>query len=108
MFLQVGSTVRDNEGREYVLDNIIGEGGFGYVFKAHRTTDRAVFAVKTTFPSFINLSSASTFQNEIRSAVKIRGENVVRYEFVHDGAKFPDFPAYIIMEYANGGTLRFF
>lgn len=108
MFLQVGSTVRDNEGREYVLDNIIGEGGFGYVFKAHRTTDRAVFAVKTTFPSFINLSSASTFQNEIRSAVKIRGENVVRYEFVHDGAKFPDFPPYIIMEYANGGTLRSF
>lgn len=108
MFLQIGSIVKDDESNEYILDNIIGQGGFGYIFKTHRVSDNAVFAVKTTFPSFDNSSSAESFRNEIRSATKVRGENVIHYEFVHDGEQFPDLPPYIIMDYADGGTIRTF
>lgn len=106
MLLNIGSTIQDDKNNKYILDDIIGQGGFGYVYKAHRIDDNSIFAVKTTFPSFGDSSSADAFKNEIRSAAKIRGENVIRYEYVHDGEIFPGFPPYIIMEYADGGTLR--
>lgn len=105
MFLFVGMNVNDDKGNTYVLDEIIGQGGFGYVFRAHRETDGIVFAVKTTFPAFASPDTELSFKNEIRLALKISGSNVIRYEYVHDGDAFPELPPYIIMEYANGGTL---
>lgn len=105
MFLSVGSRVYDDKGNTYVLDKIIGQGGFGYVFKSHRENDSAVFAVKTTIPAFDNSDSYISFKNEIRSASKIIGENIIHYEYVHDGDLFPELPPYIIMEFADGGTL---
>lgn len=105
MILTVGLSVKDDKDNLYILDEIIGQGGFGYVFKAHREKDNSVFAVKTTLPSFGDSSSVLSFKNEIRSATKVSGENVIRYEYVHDGDAFPEFPPYIIMEYADGGTL---
>lgn len=106
MILNVGSSVKDNKNNLYFLDKIIGQGGFGYVFKAHRESDGAIFAVKTTLPSFGDSSSMSAFKNEIQSASKLREENVIQYEYVHNGDAFPEYPPYIIMEYADGGTLR--
>lgn len=106
MILSVNSAIKDDNNNLYVLDEIIGQGGFGYVFKAHRKKDDAIFAVKTTFPSFGDNSSILSFKNEICTAAKIFGDNIIKYEYVHDGDKFPEFPPYIIMEYANGGTLR--
>ena len=105
MILTVGLSVKDDMDNLYVLDEIIGQGGFGYVFKAHREKDNSVFAIKTTLPSFGDSSSLLSFKNEICSASKVSGENVIRYEYVHNGDAFPEFPPYIIMEYADGGTL---
>lgn len=51
MFLSIGSCVMDEQKNKYILDDIIGQGGFGFVFKAHRDIDGEVFAVKTTLPS---------------------------------------------------------
>ena len=106
MFLTVGIAVKDNNGNSYLLDEIIGRGGFGYVFRAHREKDNKVFAVKTSFPSFDDSSLAQAFKNEIRAALKVVGDNVIHYEYVHDGDSFPEYPPYIIMEYADGGTLK--
>jgi len=106
VFLNVGSTVKDNTGNTYYLDQIIGQGGFGYVFKAHREKDNCTFAVKTTLPSFGDASLAFAFKNEIESASKICCDNAIRYEYVHNGDVFPDYPPYIIMEYADKGTLK--
>ncbi len=105
MFLNVGSVIKDDNENIYFLDSIIGQGGFGCVFKAHRKKDGAIFAVKTTLPSFDNIESSLSFQNEICLATKVIHENVIKYEFVHDGSLFPEYPPYIIMEYADGGTL---
>lgn len=105
MLLTVGSSVMDADGNVYVLDEIIGQGGFGYVFKAHREIDNYVFAIKTMLPSFGKTSAAEAFKNEIQSAVGVRGENIIHYEFVHNGDAFCQLPPYIIMEYADGGTL---
>lgn len=106
MMLNIGSSVTDDKDNLYILDKIIGQGGFGYVFRAHREKDNSVFAVKTTIPSFGDTSSAVAFKNEILSASKVSGRNVIRYEYVHDGNTFSDLPPYIIMEYADSGTLK--
>ena len=105
MILNIGSTVKDNNENIYILDAIIGQGGFGCVFKAHREKDGDIFAVKTTLPTFGDHESSLSFQNEICLAVEVNDENVIKYEFVHDGSLFPEYPPYIIMEYADGGTL---
>ncbi len=104
-FLNVGSSVTDDSGNNYILKEIIGQGGFGYVFKAYRELDSSVWAVKTTLPSFGDDSSAFAFKNEINSATQISGDNIIQYKYVHNGDEFPELPPYIIMEYADGGTL---
>lgn len=106
MILNIGSTLMDGDKRKYILDDIIGQGGFGYVYKAHREDDGNIFAIKTTLPSFFDKSSENAFKNEIQAALEIRGDNVIRYEFAHTGEKYPELPPYIIMEYANNGTLQ--
>lgn len=108
MFLNVGSYVKDDEGRKYILEDIIGQGGFGYVFKSHRECDGAIFAIKTTLPSFNDTASEESFKNEIQSAIEIKGKNIINYIFAHSGDLYPEYPPYIIMEYAEGGTLRKF
>lgn len=105
MILVVGQSVRDSHNNVYVLDEIIGQGGFGYVFKSHRVSDNTIFAIKTTLPSFGDNSSLESFKNEIATASHVSGDNVIRYEYVHNGEEFPEYPPYIIMEYADGGTL---
>lgn len=53
MILNIGSKLMDGDKRKYILDDIIGQGGFGYVYKAHREDDGNIFAIKTTLPSFL-------------------------------------------------------
>ena len=106
MFISIGSIIKDGNGYEYLLDEMIGQGGFGYVFKGHRLYDGAVFAIKTMLPAFSHSEDILAFQNEISAAQKIRGDNVISYEYVHTGDNCPELPPYIIMEYADGGTLR--
>lgn len=108
MLLNTGDVVLDGEKRKYFLDEVVGQGGFGYVFKAHRENDGLLFAVKTTLPSFIDTEFKDSFKNEINTATKISGENIIKYEYTHDGDKYKEMPPYIIMEYADEGTLRDF
>lgn len=106
MYLSIGSKIKDGKGEEYILDEIIGQGGFGYVFKAHRETDGKVFAVKTLLPFFNDKTGFVSFQNEINVAQEIQGDNIISYEFANSGDFYPNMPPYIIMEYADGGTLK--
>lgn len=106
IILNTGTEIFDNNQNVYVLGDIIGSGGFGYVFKAIRKSDNKTFAVKTMLPSFGNNDDQLVFENEIALATKIVGENIIHYEFVNDGKILPNYPPYIIMEYANHGTLK--
>ena len=40
MILTIGALVKDDQGRQYILDELLGSGGFGSVFKAHRDTHK--------------------------------------------------------------------
>lgn len=104
IMLNKGTIIFDKRGNEYELQDIIGNGGFGYVFKAVRKHDCKSFAVKTMLPSFQDNTDQIVFENEISLSTEINGENIIHYEFVNDGKILPDFPPYIIMEYADGGT----
>ena len=106
MIITIGSRVKDKEGQTYLLTEELGHGGFGCVYKAVRDRDKAIYAVKTLLFSFANEDAVSSFKNEIVLSEKISGAHVIRYEYVHDGEEYPELPPYIIMEYANGGTLR--
>jgi eukaryotic-like serine/threonine-protein kinase len=44
--------------------------------------------------------------NEGQLATKIQHENVLRVLFFHDGRKYEELPPYMIMEFADGGTLE--
>lgn len=106
VLLNIGTEIFDDKNNKYKLVEIIGQGGFGCVFKAIRHSDGKIFAVKTMLPAFDSIIDQQVFENEISISSKIYGENVIKYEFVNDGKTLSDYPPYIIMEYASGGTLK--
>lgn len=108
MIITIGSTLKDDKGNNYVLDSILGSGGFGNVYKAHNENDGSVVAIKLLQNTFDSNDAYLSFQKETNQSKLIDSENVIKYLFIHDGKLFPEYPPYIIMEYTDGGTLRQF
>lgn len=106
MILTIGSCVKDDKDNSYRLTETLGEGGFGYVYKAYCENNGKTFAVKTLQNEFPNQEMYLSFQKEANQSKLIDSENVIKYVFVHDGKKFPELPPYVIMEYTEDGTLR--
>ena len=105
LIITIGSKVKDGKRRIYTLTEELGHGAFGCVYKAIRDDDKSVYAVKTLLYSFGNETSVASFKNEIKLSSEINGEHVIHYVYTHDGDEYPELPPYIIMEYADGGTL---
>ena len=105
MILTIGTLVKDDQGRQYILDELLGSGRFGSVFKAHRD-DGTTYAVKALLPTFDDDKAYLSFKNEIAQSLLVKSDNVIKYIYAHDGERYPNLPPYIIMEFANGGTLR--
>lgn len=106
MIITIGSIIYGKDGQKYLIERPINSGGFGIVFKAKRLKDNTTWAVKTIQSDFCAEEQYNAFINEINTASKIECENVIRYEFTHDGKKYPELSPYIIMEYASQGDLR--
>lgn len=106
MILTVGAVIKDEQGRQYVLDELLGSGGFGCVYKIHQVEDGTVYAVKTLLPAFDDDKAYLSFKNEMAQSLLVKSDHVINYIYTHNGELYPDLPPYIIMEYANGGTLR--
>lgn len=105
MIITIGSKVKDGEGNTYTLTEELGYGGFGCVYKAECEADKSVYAVKTLLYSFGDEATAASFKNEVKISSEVSGEHVIHYIYAHDGDEYPELPPYIIMEYAEGGTL---
>lgn len=105
LIITTGSKVKDGEGNIYTLTEEIGHGGFGCVYKAIRDDDKSVYAVKTLLYSFGDGATAASFKNEVKLSSEVSGEHVIHYIYAHDGDEYPELPPYIVMEYAEGGTL---
>ncbi len=47
-----------------------------------------------------------SFQREILRADLVDSDHVIKYYYIHNGVTYPEYPPYIIMECADGGTLK--
>lgn len=106
MIPTTGSSVLDDQNNEYILDEPIGRGGFGLVYKAHRKNDNAVFAIKTLLSDVGGDEGFRIFENEVALSKGIDSDHVIRYLYTHTGKTYPTLPPYIIMEYAPDKTLE--
>jgi len=106
MIIYPGVEVFDNEKEAYTTGEQIGSGGFGAVYKLIRVSDGKMFALKTLPSDFNSEDVIESIKNEGKLAVKIKHKNVIDYLYFHDGSKFDNLPLYIIMEYAEGGSLK--
>jgi eukaryotic-like serine/threonine-protein kinase len=89
--------------RGYVFERIIGEGGFGQVWKATRDTGEPV-AVKVLHFELVTSHDAMTrFQRELAAIERLSHPNVVRglgHGTLDDGRP------YLVLEYLDGPSLR--
>lgn len=103
-FPVTGMVIQGPEGSESLtLQDPIGSGAFGIVFKAV-DGDGRFFAVK--FPQIVPFSDGTELQaflNEVQAASKIFHPNVLQVFMVVD--EFENTPPYLVLEYAEGGTL---
>ncbi len=96
--MQTGSLVA----QRYRLEEQLGEGGMGVVFKAYDTAlDRSV-AIKALSPHLLGNEGLRRLLREAQSAAKLTHPNIVA---IHDVIDHGD-TRLIVMEYVPGRTLR--
>ncbi|MCK4359247.1 MAG: serine/threonine protein kinase, partial [Candidatus Cloacimonetes bacterium] len=105
MLIRQDSIVYDESGNEYIVEEFIGRGSLGDVYKIQRKSDSKSFALKTVQSPFVDESIIKSIINEGKLSENVKHNNVINYYYFHDGEKYPNLPLYIIMEYANEGTL---
>jgi serine/threonine protein kinase len=88
----------------YALDRLIGEGGFGQVWRARRIVDGEIVAIKVLHLELVRSVDALTrFQRELDAIERLHHPNVVNglgHGTLGDGRP------YLILEYVEGPSLR--
>jgi ABC-type Fe3+ transport system substrate-binding protein len=96
----VGSTIDER----YILEDVLGEGGMGVVFKANQTSIHRPVALKMLHPS---LASAPEFYERFRREAelvsKLRHPNIIA---IHDFGQTKSGACYYVMELVEGESLR--
>jgi len=90
---------------KYAINQVIGEGAMGVVYKATDTVLRRTVAIKTLRRSLGEPGSGpllARFRNEAQAAARLMHHNIVA---VHDYGEHEHEP-YIVMEYVQGSTLK--
>jgi eukaryotic-like serine/threonine-protein kinase len=84
---------------QYALDEEIGSGGFGTVFRGHHALMRRPVAVKLLDPLLANEQSIARFEREVRMTCTLTHPNTIAlYDYGHT----PDGLFYYAMEYLDG------
>ncbi|MDD5362271.1 MAG: serine/threonine-protein kinase [Ignavibacteria bacterium] len=105
MLISKNTKIYGFEKEVYKIISEINTGGFGIVYKIEKEKDKSIYALKTILNS-LNKDNIEAFLNETKMISKVEHKNIIKYYFVHDGSLYPELPPYIIMEYANQGTLQ--
>jgi tRNA A-37 threonylcarbamoyl transferase component Bud32 len=87
---------------QYSLDDKIGEGAFGAVYRAHHALIRRPVAVKLLQTDKLNLLSAGRFEREVQMTSQLTHPNTIA---LYDYGRTPEGIFYYAMEYLDGLTL---
>ncbi len=88
--------------QRYRIEEKLGEGGMGVVYKAHDTALDRLVAIKALSPHLIGDEGLRRLLREAQSAAKLTHPNIVA---IHDVLDYGD-ARLIVMEYVPGRTLR--
>lgn len=100
----IGGQVGRVLGGRYQLDDCIGSGGMGEIYKARRLHIGDTVAVKVLRPDVVeNEKSRQRFYREARAAAMLHHPNAV---VIHDFGEDADGTTYIVMELLIGRSLR--
>jgi serine/threonine-protein kinase len=100
--LSSAANVPEIEG--YRVDRLIGEGGFGQVWRAARNSDGAVVAIKILHLELIRSNDALTrFDRELTAIERLDHRHVVR---ALDRGTLADGRPFLVLEYIDGPSLR--
>src|SRR5258708_10495632 len=87
----------------YTIDRLLGEGGFGQVWRAHRD-DGSDVAIKVLHLELIRSNDALTrFERELEAIERLDHRSVVR---AFDHGTLDDGRPYLVLEYIEGPSLR--
>lgn len=88
----------------YRIDRLIGEGGFGQVWRAIREHDGVLVAIKILHLELIRSNDALTrFERELEAIGRLDHRNVVR---AFDHGTLDDGRPFLVLEYIDGPSLR--
>jgi tRNA A-37 threonylcarbamoyl transferase component Bud32 len=87
---------------QYALDDKIGEGAFGAVYRAHHALMRRPVAVKLLQTEKLNQSSAARFEREVQLTSQLTHPNTIT---LYDYGRTPEGIFYYAMEYLDGLTI---
>ena len=100
----VSSTVVTPTVEGYRIDRLIGEGGFGQVWRATREHDGVLVAIKVLHLELIRSNDALTrFERELRAIGRLDHRHVVR---AFDNGTLLDGRPFLVLEYIEGPSLR--
>ncbi len=106
-FLQVEALERAIEEEKklgpYTLEEKLGSGGMGEVYRAQHALLRRPTAVKLIRPERVAPETLQRFEREVRSTSRLTHPNTVT---VYDYGRTPDGTLYYAMELLEGATLR--
>lgn len=96
------ATLQAKQLGQYALDDKIGEGVFGSVYRAHHALMRRPVAVKLLQTEKMNQNTAARFEREVQMTSQLTHPNTIAlYDYGHT----PEGVFYYAMEYLDGLTL---
>lgn len=102
----LGSKVYGPNSEEYIVEKSLGSGGFGQVFLVKNGTKS--YALKIANADGMTTDEYAALLNEGKLAVTLNHENVMKVHYFHDGKEHAGLPPYLLMDLADGGSLREF
>lgn len=89
--------------KSYQIDSLLGEGGYGVVYRASQTVVAREVAIKVILPRYANSPEfIRRFESEAQVIARLEHPHVVP---LYDYWREPD-SAYLVMRYLRGGSLR--